>query len=884
MHNKTVKDALKELNASEKGLSQNDVDERIKKYGLNELKEGKKISPWRIFFQQLNSMVVYILIAAVIISVIIGFTKTEEAFPEEFVDAIVIFAILVVIAVLGFVQEYNAEKAIDALKKMASLKATVLRDGEKKDIDAKSLVPGDIILLETGDKIPADSRLIEAFNLQVQEGALTGESQPVKKHTNELDEKTPIADRKNMVFAGTIVVSGRAKAVVAGTGMQTEIGKIAKMIEDVHDEETPLQKKMDQLGRIMGYATIGIAAAVFLVGLLVHEAPMVEMLIVAVSLAVAAIPEGLPVVVTISLAVGTQRMLKRNALIRRLPSVETLGEVNVICTDKTGTLTKNEMTVKKIFANNKIIDVEGTGYGTKGNFLYKGKQIDPAELEMILKIGALNNDSSLKEGTIIGDPTEGALVVSAAKSGMAKEDLEAEYPRIDEIEFTSERKMMTTVHEHHGEKLAFVKGAPEVIIKLCNYVYVDGKIEQLSDSEKENILETSKEFANEALRVLGFAYKTVTDTNPEKNLIFAGIQGMIDPPREEVKIAIEKCNKAGIRVVMITGDHEITAGAIAREIGLNGKTVSGNKLDEMEHLDDIVDDTSIFARVNPEHKIKIVEALKKKGYTVAMTGDGVNDAPALKKADIGIAMGISGTDVAKEASDMILTDDNFASIVSAIEEGRGIYDNIRKYFSYLVSCNIGEVLIIFFGTLAGLPLVLTAIQLLLINLVTDGLPAIALSVDPFEPNAMSRKPRNKDEPIYKGLGFMLTAYPIILTISALSVFSWFYFAKGNLIHAQTATFVMIAISELYRSFSCRSTIYPITKLGFFNNKYLILAVVSSLSILFLGMFVPALRRLFDIVQLGIIEILVLFAVASIGTITIELHKHFMTRTEQIIGA
>ena len=741
MHSKTVEQVLKELKTTDKGLSQQEAEERLKQYGLNEIKEGKKISPWQIFINQFKSIVIWILIVATIISAFLG----------EYIDAIVILAIIILIAVFGFFEEYRAEKAIEALKKLVSLNATVIRDGKKTEIDARHLVIGDIIVLETGDKVPADSRLIEVFNLQAQEAALTGESVPVSKNTKELPEKTPIADIKNMVFAGTIIVSGRAKAVVAATGMKTEIGKIATLIEEVKPESTPLQKKMDQLGRWLGAVIICIAVVIFIVGLLVHKAPLLKMLLVAVSLAVAAVPEGLPAVVIISLALGTQRMLKRNALVRRLPSVETLGSTTVICTDKTGTLTVNEMTVKKLFVNGRIIDVSGVGYGTKGQFLYKGKQAGIDDIELLLKIGALNNNAELKDNGIIGDPTEGALVVSAAKAGLIKEELEIEYKRVDEIEFTSERKMMTTIHKHHGERLAFVKGAPEVVLKLCNYIDINGKAKKLTESEKREILDVNHEFANEALRVLGFAYKTLLDTESEKNLIFVGLQGIIDPPREEVKSAIEKCRKAGVKVIMITGDHEITAKAIAQEIGLSGKAITGHHLDEIKNLEDWVEDIAIFARVNPEHKIKIVDALKKKGHIVAMTGDGVNDAPALKKADIGIAMGITGTDVSKEASSMILTDDNFASIVNAIEEGRGTYDNIRKYFAYLISGNIGEIFIIFLGIIFGLPLPLTATQILLINLVTDGLPALALSADPFEPNVMSRRPRKQDEPIYKDL-------------------------------------------------------------------------------------------------------------------------------------
>jgi len=872
MHNKTIGQVFKELNSSEKGISEKEIEARLKQYGLNEIKEGKKISPWEIFLNQFKSIVIWILIIATIIS----------AFLKEYIDAIVILVIIILISVLGFFLEYRAERAIEALKKLASLKATVLRDGQKKEIDSKELVPGDIIVLETGDKIPADARLFEVFNLQTQEAALTGESQPVKKNTDVLPEKIPIADMKNMVFSGTIVVSGRAKAIVVATGMQTEIGKIATMIEEVKPEPTPLQKKMDELGKWIGKVVIVIAAIIFVVATLFQEKSLLDNLIVAVAVAVAAIPEALLAIVTMALALGTQRMLKRNALVRRLPSVETLGSTTVICADKTGTLTVNEMTVKKLFANGKIIDVSGAGYETKGNFLYKNKPVEIGEIELLLRIGALNNNAELKDKDVIGDPTEGCLIVSAAKSGLARADLEIEYPRVDEIEFTSERKMMTTIHKHHGEKLAYVKGAPEVVLKLCNYIYINGKAKKLTEDMRKEILETNKEFANDALRVLGFAYKTiVADKEPEKNLIFVGLQGMIDPPREEVKIAIQKCKKAGIKVIMITGDHEITARAVAKEIGLEGKVINGQQLDEIQNLDEMVEYVAIFARVNPEHKIKIVDALKKKGHVVAMTGDGVNDAPALKKADIGIAMGITGTDVSKEASAMILTDDNFASIVNAVEEGRGVYDNIRKYIGFLLSGNISEVLIIFLGIIFGLPLPLTATQILLINLVTDGLPALALSVDPFEPNAMSRKPRRQNEPIFKGLNPFLIYYPIVMTITSLLIFSWFYFNKGNLLQAQTATFLTISMFELYQAFASRSTIYPAFKVGIFKNKFLILAVLSSFTVIVTSIFVPSIGRFLDMSPLSIAEFVFIILISSIGAIIIEISKYIKSRNEVI---
>ena len=637
------------------------------------------------------------------------------------------------------------------------------------------------------------------------------------------------------------------------------------------------------MGKWLGIATIIIASIVFVMGLIFHELSLLEMFKTSVALAVAAIPEGLPLVVTLSLALGTQRMLKRNALIRRLPSVETLGSTTVICTDKTGTLTANEMTVKKLFVNGKIIDATGVGYETKGQFLCKGKPAGVDEIELLLRIGALNNNAELKDGNLIGDPTEGALIVSAAKAGLIKEELEIELPRIDEIEFTSERKMMTTIHKRHGEKISYVKGAPEVVLEFCNCIYINGKVKKITEGMKKEILETNHLFANEALRVLGFAYKSITvEKNPEKNLVFVGLQAMMDPPREEVKIAIEKCKKAGIKVIMITGDHEITAKAVAKEIGLTGKVVTGQQLDNIKNLEHWVDDISVFARVNPEHKIKIIDAFKKKGHVVAMTGDGVNDAPALKSADIGIAMGITGTDVSKEASSMILTDDNFASIVNAVEEGRGTYDNIRKYFAFLISGNIGEVLVFFFAIILGFPAPLVATHLLLINLVTDGLPAFAISADPFEPDAMSRKPRKQEEPIYKDLTAYLVYYPAIMTIAVLFVFIWFYRSTNNLLQAQTATFITISMFELYQAFACRSTIYPVFKVGMFKNKYLVLAVLSSFAFITSAIFIPSFGKLLKLVPLTFYQFIIIVAASSIGAIVIEVSKVIKTRNEGLI--
>ena len=868
MYDKKIEDVLTELKTSKNGLTEKEAAARLLVYGPNEIKSEKKISPIRIFLEQFHSFVIYILIAALAISIFLG----------ETVDAIVIGIIVVLNAIFGFIQEYRAEKSIEALKKLSSLKATVIRDNHEKDIDAKLLVPGDILKLDTGDKIPADSRLIEAVELQTQEASLTGESSPVKKELKVLAPKTQLADRINMVFSGTIISSGKGKAVVTHTGMRSQIGRIAKLIEEAGADETPLQKKLDQLGKWLGIITIIIASIVFLGGVL-KGGSLLEFFIVAVSLAVAAIPEGLPAVVTISLAIGVQRMVKRNALIRKLPSVETLGSTTVICTDKTGTLTKNEMTVKKIYANNKIIDVTGSGYDKEGAFLHENKKINPLEIDILLRIGALNNDANFDGKDVIGDPTEAALIVSAAKAGIAKEAIQNKYPRKDELPFTSERKIMTTMHSIEGEEFAYAKGAPEVILNLCTSIYENGRIKKLSEQKKAEILGINAQFANSALRVLGFAYKTLMNKDrAEKNLIFVGLQGMMDPPREEVKEAIRKCARAGIKVVMITGDNQITAKAVAQEIGISGKSITGSELEKLTEsdLENYVEDIAIYARVNPEHKNKIVAALRKKGHIVAMTGDGVNDAPALKKADIGISMGIMGTDVAKEASDMILTDDNFASIVNAIEEGRGIYDNIKKFVEYLLSSNLGEVLTIFTAIMIGLPLPLIAIMILWINLVTDGLPALALSVDPAEPNIMERKPRkNHDKIVSNAIIVRMLLVGIVMMVGTLAIFTLSN-PDENLAYAQTMAFSTLMFFQMFNVLNCRSEFSSLFKIGVFSNMRLWGAIIVSLLLQALVINTP-LSRFFSTVPLSMMDWLTAILVASSVFIIVEIYKYAVVK-------
>nr|MBI4156600.1 calcium-translocating P-type ATPase, SERCA-type [Candidatus Woesearchaeota archaeon] len=833
------KEVLSNLNSDINGLTNEEARKRLEKYGLNEIKEKEGISPLKIYLNQYKGFVVYILIAAVVISLAIN----------EILDAIVILSILILNSILGFIQEYKAERAIKALKKLSALKALVIRNGKKAYVDAKYLVLGDIVVLNVGDKVPADLRLLYAKEFKTQEASLTGESNPVKKSEEKIIKDSEVADRYNMAYSGTDIVSGKAIGIVVKTGEETELGNIAHLIKEAKEEKTLLQKKLGVLGKWLGIAVIFISLIVFLVGVL-REGKAAEMLVTAISLAVAAIPEGLPAVVTISLAFGVKKMIKKNVLVRNLPSVETIGSTDVICVDKTGTLTKNQMTVKKIYANDKVIDVSGSGYITKGDFFCENKKIDPKELELLLTIGTLCNDTQVNQ-EIVGDPTEAALIVSCEKAGLKKDDLEKEYVRIDEIPFTSERKFMATYHSYRNRKFVFVKGAPEIVLNKSSKIYKNGLMVNLRDKDREKILGMNEKFANSALRVLAFAFKQ--DNNfDDKNLVFVGLQAMIDPPRDNVKEDIEKCINAGIKVVMITGDHPITAREIAREIGINGKVLTGDQLEKI-NLIDVVEEIGIYARVNPEHKLRIIDALQNKGHVVAMTGDGVNDAPAIKKADIGIAMGISGTEVAREASDMILTDDNFGSIVNAVEEGRGIYDNIKKFVNYLLSSNFGEVLVLFAAMLIGfkyqnefvLPLV--ALQILWMNLVTDGLPALALGVDPASKDVMLRKPRNKNENIItKNMAINIVLIGIIMTLAVLFLFD--FRLQESVIKAQTIAFTTLVMLEMMRVYLIRKQY----KIGLFENKFLLLAVISSILLQLAVIYTP-LSRYFRTTGLDIMD-------------------------------
>ncbi|MFC1801300.1 calcium-translocating P-type ATPase, SERCA-type [Nanoarchaeota archaeon] len=878
-YEKEVEQVLGGLKTSkDQGISHDEAESRLHEYGLNIIQEEVKISPLKILFDQFKSPLILILVAAVVISLFLG----------EWVDAAVIGIIIVANAILGFFQEYRAERAIEALKKMASPKAKVIRQGREIEIESRYLVPGDILVLETGDKIPADARLVEVHSFETQEAALTGESLPVVKTTKPVELKSPVADRTCMSYFGTIVTKGRARAVVTGTGMKTEFGKIARLIQEAHGEPTPLQKKLKHLGKVLGVAVIIIAVIVFVVGLAreyfigtISLQSLEKLFFIAIALAVAAIPEGLPAVVTIALSIGVRRMVKRNALVRKLPSVETLGSVNVICSDKTGTLTKNEMTVKKIWVSDKIYEVTGTGYAPEGTFVLNKQIATPSEdLKKLLLTGALCNDSQISENEgkreNIGDPTEICLLVSAEKAGMKKDDQDKLFPRIDEIPFSSERKRMTTINRINDKKVALTKGAPDIILQLCDRVLINGKVERLSRPKIKEILDANEKLASEALRVLGFAYKEIKDTDDsEKNMIFLGLQAMIDPPRQEAKESIQKCKTAGIRVIMITGDHKTTAVAIARELGIEGTAITGQDLGHID-LDKEVESIGIYARVNPEHKIKIVEALRKKGHIVAMTGDGVNDAPALKKANIGVSMGITGTDVAKEASEMILTDDNFASIVNAIEEGRNIFDNIKKFVLYLLSSNAGEVMTIFIGILIGLPLPLIAVQILWINLVTDGAPATALGIEPPEPDIMKRKPRKSTEKILgKRSAIWALLVGLIMMLGTLAVFFWALVSSGwswgtmidlanppqYYIYAITLAFTTLMLFQMFNVINCKELKLSVFKY-LFNNKWLLGAILLSVVLQLAVVYVPFLNGLFSTTPLSAVDWIFCIAISS----------------------
>ncbi len=905
-HSMEIDEAIHALKGKKDGLSSEEVQKRLQEYGPNELKKEKRKSPFKLFLEQFTNILIIILLAAMVLSIIIGLQSQSAA---EIYDAVVIFAIVMACAVLGFTQEYKAEKALEALKKMTAPTATVLRDGKEVELETRDIVPGDIILLYTGDKVPADARLIEAINMKTDEASLTGESTSVNKNVASLPEEIIVSDRRNSVFTGTVVVYGRGKGVVTSTGMNTEFGKIAKMVQVTEEEETPLEKRMAHVGKWLGIFCVAVCFFVAALGI-IRGYEFLVMILWGISLAVAAVPEALPAVVTGALAVGMYRMAKENSIVRRLPAVETLGCTSVICSDKTGTLTKGEMTVQRIYVNDKALKVTGVGYEPKGEFLFEDKKLDPTRekvLHTLLKAATLCNDAKLgkEEGrwAVKGDPTEGALVVAAAKAGLWKEEIEKEEPRMSEIPFSSERKRMTTTHEVHGDgKIAYMKGAPEIVLEKCNKVYTNGKARKLTDEKRKQILAVNEAMAIQALRNLGFAYKELPesmnslDEEDEKDFVFLGIMGMIDPPRDEVKDAIYMCNKAGIKVVMVTGDHKLTALAVAKALNLigenegeDGKVLTGVELDKVddEDFEKMVENIAIYARVSPEHKVRIVKALRDKGYVCAMTGDGVNDAPALKMADIGIAMGITGTEVTKEASDMVLTDDNFATIVRAVKEGREVYENIKKYLTYLLQCNIMEILVLFIAMLLSpesqSALALTTIQILWVNLTTDGLPAIALGVDPGDPDLMEKKPRDPKASVFtRNVKIYLIAVPILTT--ALMLIGYFYhepwLGGKNLIEARTQLFTSVVLVELAIAITARSLRYTVFKVGVFKNKFLWLAILSSLGLQLIVLYTPQLHSVFDITYPDLSDWMVGIAFTLITFFSIEIGKFITSRRSE----
>ncbi len=881
------------------GLTSSEVKTRIADFGYNEMVEKQKTPWWKRFFAQFQDFMVLVLLAATLISAFLG----------EYVDSATILAIVMINAVLGFVQEHRAEKSMDALKTMVAPMARVIRNGLLQQIAAREMVPGDIMALESGDKIAADARLIEVQNMEVDEATLTGESLPVRKVVDkEYEESSPLGDRKNMVYAGTSIVKGRGKAVVCATGMATEVGRIADMIQDVEQESTPLEQRLDSLGRWLVWGCLIICIVVVITGVLKGE-PLLLMCMAGISLAVAAIPEGLPAIVTVALALGVQRMIKRNAIIRKLPAVETLGCTTVICSDKTGTLTQNAMTVKKIFVAGNIYEITGTGYEIKGNFLLNKQEFDPTKDKCLLhclEIGVLCNNSILKQNnigitglwrrgtqggwSIEGDPTEGAIVIAAAKANIWRSVVEKNQQRLAEIPFESERCRMSVIYEKSNKNIIYVKGAPDVILDMCQYYNSNNGELVLSPATKAEILAENEKMTDQALRVLAVAYRQITKVEAshvsgdlEKNLVFVGLIGMIDPPRQEVKPAIALCRQAGIKTIMITGDHRNTAVAIAKELQMfkedKNQALTGNELDALNdtELSEIINRVTVYARVSPAHKLRIVRALKRQGHIVAMTGDGVNDAPAIKEADIGIAMGVAGTDVTKEAASMVLADDNFATIVAAVEEGRGIYDNIRKFIRYLLSCNLGEVLTMFIATIAGLPLPLLPVQILWVNLVTDGLPAMALGVDPNNHDIMNRSPRNPKESVFsRGLSRKIIARGLQIGISTVFVFAMVYFLKNDLAEARTMAFCTLVFSQMFHVFDCRSESYNVFEIGILRNKYLILATVCSLFMQLLVVYHPFMQGVFATVPLGMVDWVVILCVSG-WTFMISAIRHLFFR-------
>ncbi len=884
----------------EQGMSAGEAARRLAEYGPNLLVERGKRSAWGILWEQLSAVMVVILIFAAVLSGVLGALK----------DTIAIAAIVVLYVLLGFIQEYRAEKAMAALKKLTVPVVKVFRSGQWEELSARDLVPGDLLQLETGNVVPADCRLLESVNLRIQEATLTGESEPVEKHARALaGTDLPLGDRRNLAYMGTVVTFGRGKAIVTATGMKTELGKIADLLQEVEQERTPLQQRLDHLGRTLAAAGVIIAALIFGLGLLRGD-NLTHLLLTGVSVAVAIVPEGLPAIVTITLALGAQRMLKRRALIRKLPAVETLGSVTVICSDKTGTLTENRMTVMILDVAGHKMDLAGESRRDSVKFTIPDQPLEESPFPMLLVGGALCNDAQLVEEAVpghfhtLGDPTEGALLAAAARMGFWKDNLEKNLPRVAELPFDSERKRMTTVHRTQDSSstklsqdlaigtspyLAFTKGAVDGLLEISNRVFVDGHIKQVTPEWRERVLKANQGLAQKGMRVLGTAFRLLESlpldgqslsSEVESDLVFVGLFGMIDPPRSEVRAAVQTCRTAGIRPVMITGDHPLTALQIAGDLGIteSSRALTGLELQEMsaEELEGVVEQVSVYARVSPEHKLKIVQALQDKGHIVAMTGDGVNDAPALKKADIGVAMGITGTDVAKEAADMVLLDDNFATIISAVEEGRVIYDNIRKFVKYSVAGNIGKVLVMLLAPFLGKPLPLLPLQLLWLNLLTDGLMGLGLGLEPPEPDTMRRSPYSPKEKIFsRRAGIQVAWVGLLIGILALGVGTWYFYTGRET--WQTMIFTTLAFSQVWQALAShsRQSTFSFIK-GIFSNPLLIGLVAFTFVLQVTVIYVPFLGKVFQTVPLTAVDFVVSLAVSSLVFISMELEKRSAT--------
>ncbi len=922
-HVSTAEEALAALESDiQRGLSAQEAQRRLQLYGPNELQEKPRRTVWQMLLEQFNQFLVLILIAAALLSAAIGWSEyARSGHSAEFVDAAAIMTIVILNAILGVVQEGRAEEALAALKKMSAPNARVLRGGHVLTIPARELVPGDIVLLETGNYVPADVRLVGSANLRIEEASLTGESVPVgKQATAHVPPEATLGDRNNMAFMSTLVTYGRGQGLVVATGMQTQIGKIAEMIQEYEEEPTPLQVKLDELGRWLGMAAVVVCSLVGLIGIVrdtqlgviveqgfgtyvsTYADTLVDMFMVAVSLAIAAVPEGLPAVVTIALALGMQEMIRRHALLRKLPAVETLGAATAICSDKTGTLTQNEMTAVQMYVDRSLLTITGEGYRPEGEFLDSGFPVGLAGypgMRLLLRAGLLCNDALLEQTDsgdgaqwrMVGDPTEGAFVVAAAKAGYWKQQLSAEYPRLAEIPFDSDRKRMTTIHPdpRYGDYVAYVKGAPDIVLSCSDRVLEDGSIRPLTAERRTNILEQNEALASNALRVLGVAFRPLQELpqNPapeviEHNLVFIGLLGMIDPARPEVREAIHVARRAGIKTVMVTGDYPNTARAIGREIdllGRDGLVLTGSQLGQIseQEFEDLVESVDVYARVSPAHKVKIVDGLKKKGHVVAMTGDGVNDAPALKRANIGVAMGITGTDVSKETADMVLTDDNYASIVSAIEQGRVIYSNIRKFVYYLLSCNMAEIAILFLAMILGWPLPLVAIQLLVLNLITDGAPALALGLEKGDPDIMHRPPRPTGEPIInREMQIGIAVQTVAITAAVLAAFR-IGLATGSETHARTMAFATLSISELLRAYTSRSERYSVFAIGVWSNRWMQLAVATSLLVLLAIIYVPFLDPVFETTFLTLEDWAIVLPLILLPSIAAEVNKWVLRR-------